>query len=253
VPHSDPDSTDEDVRSGDDQGGLRGRLESLLPHILRKTVTSGGGARQLTEDVVRGAIGDMKLPKEAVHYIIDLADNTKREVVRVAAREFREFLDSARFHEELGRILTQLSLEIKTEIRFVPNEDALKPRVSSSATLKNRADGGGGAELEATESVNEAVRSGATELAEMLLQRMFKAPLPPDDEKPSDTAEAPAAKDTGKTEAAEEVAEADGVEAEEEQAPQLAAKPKKKAAPRKRTTATKKRTPKAGAKSTDNE
>ena len=173
---TDPESMDPhaafrgDVEEG---GGLRNRLESLLPNVLRKTVSTGVGARQMTEDVVRGAIGDLKLPKEAVTYLVDLADNTKKEVIRVAAREFREFLESARFNEEMARILTQLSFEIKTEIRFVPNDDRLRPRVESSAKVRNRGDEQS-ADVAASDTLNDALKAGAQDIAEQMLSRMFR-------------------------------------------------------------------------------
>lgn len=153
---------------------LRERIEGLLPNVIRRTMSTGAGARQYTEDVIRGAIGDLKLPKEAVTYLVDLADNTKKEVVRVAAREFREFLDSARFNEELSKVLTQLSFEIRTEIRFVPNDQALKPSVSTRARVKSSTGRSVDADPETTESINEAVRSNATELVEMLLGRVLR-------------------------------------------------------------------------------
>jgi hypothetical protein len=173
---TDPESMDPHAgfrTEGDETGGLRNRLESLLPNVLRKTVSTGVGARQMTEEVVRGAIGDLKLPKEAVTYLVDLADNTKKEVVRVAAREFREFLESARFNEEMARILTQLSFEIKTEIRFVPNDDRLRPRVESSAKVRNRTDEEA-TDVAASEGLNEALKAGAQDIAEQMLSRMFR-------------------------------------------------------------------------------
>ena len=173
---TDPESMDPHAAfrgDAEEGGGLRNRLESLLPNVLRKTVSTGVGARQMTEDVVRGAIGDLKLPKEAVTYLVDLADNTKKEVVRVAAREFREFLESARFNEEMARILTQLSFEIKTEIRFVPNDDRLRPRVESSAKVRNRSDEQA-ADVAASDSLNDALKAGAQDIAEQMLSRMFR-------------------------------------------------------------------------------
>ncbi len=161
----------------DDGSRLRDRLESLLPNVIRRTVSTGVGAKQYTEDVIRGALQDVKLPREAVNHLIDVADNTKKEVVRVAAREFREFLESAKFNEELAKILTQLSFEIKTEIRFIPNDQALKPMVTTQTRMKTD----GGASVDASEetnaSINEAVRSNATELVEMMLGKVLRSGL----------------------------------------------------------------------------
>jgi hypothetical protein len=131
------------------------------------------------------------MPKEVVTYIVDLADNTKNEVVRVAAREFRTFLDSAKFNQELAKVLTTLSFEIRTEIRFIPNDQALKPSVETSARLKSK-----GKAVETapgtTDKINEAVRSSATELAEVILGRMFKAVADDMDSAAGDDSGAPA-------------------------------------------------------------
>jgi len=156
--------------SSEDPSRIRSRIEALLPPILRRTVETA----QATEDVIRGMVGEIKLPKEAVGYIIEVADTTKKEVVRVAAREFREFLESANLTDELAKLLTTLSFEIRTEIRFIPNDQALKPNVKSQVRVKS-----GDAEIDETvrrdgglvDGIDEFVRAGATELVDRLLRR----------------------------------------------------------------------------------
>jgi hypothetical protein len=159
-----------DGDGSDDSNRIRSRIEALLPPILRRTVETA----QATEDVIRGMVGEIKLPKEAVGYIIEVADTTKKEVVRVAAREFREFLESANLTDEVAKLLTTLSFEIRTEIRFIPNDQALKPNVKSQLRVKS-----GDSELDETvrkdgglvEGIDEFVRAGATELVDRLLRR----------------------------------------------------------------------------------
>ncbi len=43
----------------------------------------------------------------------------------VIARETRDFLSNLNLTEEIAKILTTLSFEIKTEIRFIPNSERL--------------------------------------------------------------------------------------------------------------------------------
>ena len=172
-PEDDYDDDDET-----DGSGLRERLESLLPNVIRRTVSTGVGAKQYTEDVIKNALQDRMMPKEVVSYIVDLADNTKGEVVRVAAREFRQFLDSAKFNQELAKVLTTLSFEIRTEIRFIPNDQAVKPSVKPSVETSARMKSSGkpiDAAPGTTEKINDAVRASATELSEMILGRLFRA------------------------------------------------------------------------------
>jgi hypothetical protein len=64
----------------------------------------------------------VELPKEVAGYVLSQVDDTKNAMVRVVAREVREFLQAADLAKELQRALTSLSFEIRTEIRFVPND-----------------------------------------------------------------------------------------------------------------------------------
>ena len=116
--------------------GLRDRVESTLRDVIRKTVTSGQGAKQVTEDVIRGAISEIKMPKEVISYLIQQADNVKTEIVNATTSEIRSFLHDANIGEELAKILTTLSFEIRMEIRFIPNDKKLKPDVTSKIRLK---------------------------------------------------------------------------------------------------------------------
>ena len=55
------------------------------------------------------------------------------------ARETREFLSNLNLTDEIAKILTTLSFEIKTEIRFIPNSERLtgaEPDVKASVRLK---------------------------------------------------------------------------------------------------------------------
>jgi len=160
----------------DEAAGLRQRLEGMMPSILRRTMVSSKEAALLTEELLRSAVGEMRMPKEAVSYMVEIADTTKKEVVRVAAREFREFLESANLTEEVAKLLTTLSFEIRTEIRFIPNDQALRPNVKSSVRLKGSDDT---VEEEVVikkdsrliEGLDDVIRAGATEFAERLMRR----------------------------------------------------------------------------------
>jgi len=57
----------------------------------------------------------------------------------VIARETRDFLANLNLTEEIAKILTTLSFEIKTEIRFIPNSERMtgaEPDVKASVRLK---------------------------------------------------------------------------------------------------------------------
>jgi hypothetical protein len=68
-------------------------------------------------------------------------EETKNGLYRAVAREVRDFLENTNFAEELTRALTTLSFEIKTEVRFIPNDSRSKPPVPdvrSKVSVKRR-------------------------------------------------------------------------------------------------------------------
>jgi hypothetical protein len=120
---------------------IRQRLERLVPELVKKTFTAGLGAVFSTEEGIR-KIARESLP-EVAGYLASSADGAKDKVFEVVARETREFLANLNVSEEIAKILTTLSFEIKTEIRFIPNSDRFvgaDPDVKASVRLKRNDD-----------------------------------------------------------------------------------------------------------------
>jgi len=120
---------------------IRHRLERLVPELVKKTFAAGMGAVFSTEEGIR-KIARESLP-EVAGYIASSADGAKDKVFEVIARETREFLANLNVSEEIAKILTTLSFEIKTEIRFIPNSDRFvgaEPDVKASVRLKRNDD-----------------------------------------------------------------------------------------------------------------
>ena len=109
---------------GDDPR-LRKRLEQFVPDLLKRTVYAGLGALFTTEEGIRKLAADFQLPKDVANYLIHQAANSKDEVLRIFAKELSVFLGNVNISGELQKLLTSLSFEIKTEIRFIPNDEAL--------------------------------------------------------------------------------------------------------------------------------
>ena len=131
------DKTDKSDQRLDEK--LRQRLEGLVPEIIRRTFYAGLGAVFTTEEGMRKMATEFSLPKDVARYLIQSAQSTKDELFRIVAGELRAFLESLNLNEELQRLLTSLSFEIKTEIRFIPNDQKLlKPKVSNRIAVRRR-------------------------------------------------------------------------------------------------------------------
>jgi hypothetical protein len=118
----------------------RRRLERILPELIKRALETG--YEKLTEgpENVRQFVSELKLPKEALALLLAQLEESKNGLYRAVAREVRDFLDKTNFSEELVNALTKLSFEIRTEIRFVPNDSRPgarpKPDVQSKVSLK---------------------------------------------------------------------------------------------------------------------
>ena len=107
----------------DDRDDAEGHrvAERLLPELIKRLFEAGVGKLAEGPENLRHFVGELRLPKEIGNYILAQIDETKNGLYRVVAKELRDFLEHTNLAEELGHVLSRMSLEIKTEIRFVPN------------------------------------------------------------------------------------------------------------------------------------
>ena len=136
--------------SDDKKDDQRQRLEGLLGNAIRRAVEKGVEAGMGTFNIadkavskadkaVRNVVDDVKLPKEVVGYVFSQVDETKNVLVRAVAREVHDFLEATDIASEMQRALTSLSFEIKTEIRFIPNDaGGVRPRVKARVKPKRK-------------------------------------------------------------------------------------------------------------------
>ena len=159
--HAPPPRPEDFGEVGDKSEHERKRLfERAVPEILKRVIERAleSGATRLadTPENVRNFVQELKLPKEVLHYLYTQVDDTKNGLYRVVAKEIRDVLEQTQFADEITKVLTKLSFEIKTEIRFIPNDAAKstekdgddegeggnsrfpKPDITSSVSVKDR-------------------------------------------------------------------------------------------------------------------
>lgn len=138
-PGSDGMEEDEDdggQADGDDEGRRSGRergfAAKMIGDLARRALTTGIGSVFMSEDALRGSLSELKLPKEAMSYVMGQADRTKKEIVAVIARETREFLARLEVDKALARALVGTTIEINTRIRVIPKGEGMTASVESS-------------------------------------------------------------------------------------------------------------------------
>ncbi|HTQ06557.1 MAG TPA: hypothetical protein VMI54_22010 [Polyangiaceae bacterium] len=115
-------------------------LERLIPVLVKRVLEAGLERLSEGPDSVRRVVGDLRLPREALSSILSQIDETKTGLYRVVAKEVRDFLEQTSFAEEITRALTTLSFEIRTEVRFIPNDARGRPTpdVRSKVSVKRK-------------------------------------------------------------------------------------------------------------------
>ena len=139
-----PEELDEQLPSDSEQKERERRWsEGVLRDTLRKAVEkgieAGVGTLRSADSALRGVTQDGKLPKEVIGYVFASIDETKNALVRGVAKEVRDFLEATDIAGEFYRALTALSFEVKTEIRFIPNDaGGIRPQIKTRAVQKRK-------------------------------------------------------------------------------------------------------------------
>jgi hypothetical protein len=108
--------------------------ERVVPEGFKRRIEAGV-ENVLKDGRLKSLVGELKLPREIVNHILGQVDETKHAALAVVARETRQFLEKTNLSEELAKLLTQVSFEINTQVRFVPSDKAkggLLPKVKLS-------------------------------------------------------------------------------------------------------------------------
>ena len=114
----------------------RRRLERVLPELIKRLLDAGYDKISEGPENVRHFVSEMKLPKEVLNLLLAQMDETKNGLYRVVAAELRDFLEHSNLSDEVAKVLTTLTLEIKTEVRFVPSDASAGPEVRNAVRIK---------------------------------------------------------------------------------------------------------------------
>ena len=116
----------------DEEAAARG-LGGFVPDAVKRAVLTGMGALFMTEEGIRNFVGEVKLPKDAVNFLLQQAEKTRGEVTRVVTQEVRRFLESETLRREILKIMSSMTLEVKASIKLKPSGE---PEVTGKIRVK---------------------------------------------------------------------------------------------------------------------
>lgn len=114
---------DEDELQDEEAPPGGGFTSRVLGDFAKKAVMTGIGAVFMSEETLRNTLGDLKLPKEAMGYVVGQADKTKRELINALTREMRQFLNGLELERLIAKVLAGTTFEIHTRVKILPGED----------------------------------------------------------------------------------------------------------------------------------
>lgn len=119
-----------------DDAGKRATQAAADPAVPEENsedeTTSPGGERDRERDR-----GITDFVRRAVSAGVGAASRSKDDIMRAAAGEMRNWLEHLNLNEELAKALAKLVIEVKTEIRFRPNEEGkLAPETTNDVKVK---------------------------------------------------------------------------------------------------------------------
>ncbi len=132
----------EDPLDGSEPGDEK---KGFVPDFVRRMAWAGLGAVFMSEEGVRRLAGQLKLPKEALGFLLTQAEKSKDEIGRVVSDEVRKLLQSERLRDELLKMIAGMTIEVRAEVKLVPDRvkgeaNSLLPKVRVS-DLKTNYDG----------------------------------------------------------------------------------------------------------------
>ena len=95
----------------------------FVTEFMRKLAVGGLGALFMTEEGIRSLAGQLKLPKEALGFLLAQAEKTKDDISRTITEELRRFFQSEKLRDEFLKVLAGMTVEVTAQVRLVPTSE----------------------------------------------------------------------------------------------------------------------------------
>ncbi|MGZ3798077.1 MAG: hypothetical protein ACXVB1_17025 [Pseudobdellovibrionaceae bacterium] len=112
-----------------EKNGEESRIEdgkSLLSEALKKVFTAGIGAAFLTEESISGYLGEMKLPKEVLHMLLQSASKSKDEITQRMSKEVVAMIQKIDIVKEFSKFTETHKFKITAEVEILKKEASPK-------------------------------------------------------------------------------------------------------------------------------
>ncbi len=112
----------DDASSHDRGSGAGGQLGDTIKKIL----TTGLTAAFMTEESIRGFVGELKLPKESLNLLLQGAMKSKEELMNRAGNEIVKVISKIDFVKEASRFVEEHKFKISAEVEVLKKDHSSK-------------------------------------------------------------------------------------------------------------------------------
>lgn len=99
-----------------------GDSKSGIADTLKRLFAVGVGAAFLTEESIRNALGEAKLPKELLQSVLHAALKSKEELTNKVTREVLQIISKIDFVKEASRFVETHKFKISAEIEVMKKD-----------------------------------------------------------------------------------------------------------------------------------
>lgn len=100
--------------------------KSLLGDALKKVFTVGVSTAFMTEESIRNYLGDIKLPKELLHALLQNASKSKDEITQRMSKELVSMIQKIDLVKEFSKFAETHKFKISAEVEILKKESSTK-------------------------------------------------------------------------------------------------------------------------------
>ena len=94
-----------------------------ISEVVKKIVSAGIGAAFMTEENIRSYLGNIKLPKDVMHVLLQNANKSKQELLDRVTNEVVKIVKKIDFVEEASRFVEEHKFKVSAEIEVIRKEN----------------------------------------------------------------------------------------------------------------------------------
>lgn len=114
----------------DNQDVGEGSGSIKLSEAIKKLLTTGVGAAFMTEESIRAYLGELKLPKEVLNYILQGASKSKEELMDRVGTEIMKLISKIDFVSEASKFVEEHKFKITAEVEVIKKDSGVEFKVS---------------------------------------------------------------------------------------------------------------------------